>query len=458
MKKIKFTPGLWTALWIALSIFLLIALWTVIKVISPAPPRTLSMSTGVADGAYHQFGLKYQALLKANGITLELKPSSGSVENLRRLVDGEVSVGFVQGGLAAVANEPDGESPYKDLRSLATTGFEPVWIFSSTLDLSQGLGTLRGKKVAVGVAGSGNHKVATELLGSYGLPGANGEAMDGTQLVTEGGPAAAKRLQAQELDAVIMIAAPQAAAVKLMLGDPGLQLASLVHAPGLARRYPYFQTVSLKRGSVDPAHNLPPNDITLLATTANLVVRADLHPALAYLLLEAAQKTHNSPSLLTRPGEFPSPQGTDFALADEASRYFKNGSPFLQTYLPFWMANFVQRLVLVALPLLAILLPLFKGIPPLLAWRQKSRLYRRYGELKFLEQDIAARTLSAQENLASRQQLDQIEREIIETRFPLDFTDRVYTLRQHVDYVRAKLVQQTPASESADTLKMKSNQ
>ena len=135
MKKIKFTPGLWTALWIALSIFLLIALWTVIKVISPAPPRTLSMSTGVADGAYHQFGLKYQALLKANGITLELKPSSGSVENLRRLVDGEVSVGFVQGGLAAVANELDGESPYKDLRSLATTGFEPVWIFSSTLDL-----------------------------------------------------------------------------------------------------------------------------------------------------------------------------------------------------------------------------------------------------------------------------------------------------------------------------------
>lgn len=457
MKKITFTPGFWTALWITLGILLLTAVWSVIKVISPAPPRTLSMSTGVADGAYHQFGLKYQALLKANGITLELKPSSGSVENLQRLADGEVSVGFVQGGLAAAAGGQASDSRYKDLRSLATTGFEPVWIFSHTLDLSRGLGALRGKKVAVGVAGSGNYKVATELLASYGLSGADGQAMDAAQLITEGGLAAARHLQAQELDAVIMIAAPQAAAVQLMLGDRRLQLASLVHAPGLARRYPYFQTVSLKHGSVDPARNLPPTDITLLATTANLAVRGDLHPALAYLLLEAAQKIHNGPSLLTRPGEFPSPQGTDFALADEASRYFKNGRPFLQTYLPFWMANFVQRLVLFALPLLAILLPLFKGIPPLLAWRQKSRLYRRYGELKFLEQDIAARTLSAQENQASRQQLDQIEREIIESRFPLDFTDRVYTLRQHVDFVRAKLVQQKPASDSKDSLKMESN-
>lgn len=446
MRKISISPGFWPALWIALTLALFFAAWSVLKVISPAPPRSISMSTGVADGAYHQFGLKYQAFLKANGITLELKPSSGSVENLQRLKDGNVSVGFVQGGLAAPSSEAEVESPYSGLRALAATGVEPVWIFSHTLDLSQGLAGLRGKKVAVGVAGSGNQKVATQLLDTYGLLDTNGLPVDGTTLVSEGGLAAAQRLQTHEIDAVIMIAAPQAPAVRQLLGDPSLQLASLLHAPGLARRYPYFQTVSLKQGSVDPARNHPAKDITLLATTSNLVVRADLHPALSYLLLEAAFKTHANPSLLTRPGEFPSPQGTDFALAEEAGRYFKNGRPFLQTYLPFWVANLVQRLFLVALPLLAILLPLFKGIPPVLAWRQKSRLYRRYGELKFLEQDIATRTLSEAENQASREKLDRIERDIVDTRFPLAFSDRVYTLRQHVDYVRAKLMQQTPAN------------
>lgn len=441
----RFTSRHWTVLWIALTLLAIFSAWKLVKVLSPAPPQHISMSTGVVDGAYHAHGLKYQAFLKANGIELELKPSSGSVENLKRLNEGEVSVSFVQGGLGVLAQDQTTDGRDSSLRSLATIGLEPVWIFSHSLDLTEGLGPLIGKKVAVGVAGSGNHKVALELLAAYGVTDAQGTPTGATQLITEGGMAAAEKLQAHALDAMIVIAAPQAAAVSRLLNDSALQLASLAQAEGLARRYPYFQTVSLKRGSVDPARKLPGQDIKLLATTANLVIREDLHPALAYLLLEAANQIHRPPGLLNRPGEFPSAQGTDFLLSAEAVRYFKEGRPFLQTYLPFWLANLVQRLVLVVLPLIAILLPLIKTIGPLRAWRQENRLYRRYGELKFLEQDIATRTLSAAEHDASHLRLDGIEREIIGTRFPLDFADRVYTLRQHVDYVRAKLAQQAHA-------------
>jgi hypothetical protein len=223
------------------------------------------------------------------------------------------------------------------------------------------------------------------------------------------------------------------------LGNPSIRLASLDHVEGLARRFPYFQPVSLKRGSVNPEHNIPAQDVQLLATTANLVIADSLHPALAYLLLEAAQQTHGQPSLLSRPGDFPSPRATDFPLADEADRYFKNGRPFLQRYLPFWLANFVQRLILMLIPLVAILVPVFKVIPALLEWKQKNRLYRRYGELKFLENDLAARTFSAAEKTAALARLEAIEAEIGAARFPLDFSDRVYTLRQHVDYVRSRL-------------------
>ena len=224
-----------------------------------------------------------------------------------------------------------------------------------------------------------------------------------------------------------------------MLQDNTVELASLRHVDGLARRFPYFQAVSLKRGSVDPQRNLPLKDIAMIATTANLVVPEDLHPALAYLLLDAARQTHSRPSLVSRAGDFPSQQGTDFPLAEEADRYFKNGRPFLQRYLPFWLANFVQRLILVLVPLIAVLVPVFKFLPSLLEWRQQNKLFRHDGELKFLEGDMASRTLSEDETKAARSQLDRIEREVIAIKFALDFSDRVFTLRQHVDYVREKL-------------------
>lgn len=425
--------------WI-LGVALLTALaWAVVRYVSPAPPRSLAMSTGVPDGAYHRFGERYQEILRANGIRLDLRTSSGGVENLQRLNDGTVSVGFVQGGTGVLAQDPDAPPESTPLRSLATVAFEPVWIFSASLDLSKGLGPLAGKRIAVGVPGSGNFKVATELLAIYGVADGGPQA---TTFVSEGGMAAADLLTSGRVDAAIFIAAPQAPAVQKLLADSGVRLASLDHVQGLARRFPFFQPVSLKRGSVDPKRDLPPQDIQLLATTANLVVRDELHPALAYLLLEAARQVHRQPSIIDRPGDFPSPTGTDFPLATEAERYFKNGRPFLQSYLPFWAANYVQRLLLLLVPLAAILVPVARVLPDVIAWRRQSGLYRRYGELKFLEQDLASRKLDDEERREARAKLDRIEEEVVMTKFPLDFADRVYTLRQHVDYVRAQLQRQ----------------
>jgi len=435
--------------WMALVAVLTLLIWAVVRYVSPTPPQTLVMSTGTADGAYHRFGLRYQEILKANGITLHLRTSSGAVENLQRLNEGSVSAAFVQGGTGVLALDPDTSLDATPLRSLATVAFEPVWIFTHTLDLSKGLDALAGKRIAVGVPGSGNYKVASQLLAVYGVVVADGQqsAADGTTFVSEGGMTAAKLLASHEVDAAFIIAAPEAPAVQALLSNSAVQLASLDHVEGLARRFPYFQPVTLKRGSVDPKRDMPSHDINLLATTANLVVRDELHPALVYLLLEAAQQVHRHPSLINRPEDFPSPRATDFPLSTESERYFKNGRPFLQNYLPFWAANYVQRLLLLLLPLAAILVPLARVLPELIAWRRQSRLYRRYGELKFLEQDLASRKLDEGERAEALSRLDHIEEEIIETKFPLDFTDRVYTLRQHVDYVRAQLQRQIDGSE-----------
>jgi TRAP-type uncharacterized transport system substrate-binding protein len=413
-----------------------VLIWLLTRYISPAPPSKIEMTTGAVDGASHQFALKYQAYLKANRVTLELKPSTGSVQNLERLNAG-TPIGFVQGGLGILSIDSQKSDEDTPLRSLGVVGYEPIWLFASSGELaktlSKGLGTLAGKSVAIGAEGSGTRKVALELLQSYGVTAAN------ATLIPNGGLAAANALLAKKLDAIVIIGAPQTPAVQLLLERPEVTLVSIEHAEGITRRLPYMSLVTLKAGSVNPQRDLPAQDITLLSTTANLVIREDLHPALAYLLLEAARDVHKGATLLNKPAEFPNPRGTDFPLADEAQRYYKDGRPFLQRYLPYWAANALQRLILILVPLLAIAIPVLKTIPSLLDFKEKNRLYRRYGVLLDLERDLRARQLNEAEIREASARLDKVEHDISEMKFSLDFSDRIYTLRQHVDYVRAQL-------------------
>ncbi|MBS7807028.1 TAXI family TRAP transporter solute-binding subunit [Variovorax sp. PCZ-1] len=413
-------------------------IWALMRYISPAPPRIVTMTTGAADGAYHHFGEKYQAYLKANGIKLELKTSAGSVQNLERLEDTKINAGFVQGGLGQLSIDPNADDDNTPLRSLAVIGYEPLWVFAQNPEAAKKLGGsllgLKGMRIAVGAEGSGTRKVALDLLKAYGVSAEN------ATLEPNSGMAATQALLDKKLDAIILIASPQAPAVQKLI-DPGnsATLINLAQAEGITRRLPYLSTVVLKAGSVDPVSQTPPQDVTLLTTTANLVVRQDTHPAIAYLLLEAARDTHKGATLLSRPSEFPHPRGTDFPLSEEATRYFKDGRPFLQRYLPFWLANALQRLLLILIPLAAIGIPVIKLIPELLQFKEKNRLYRRYGQLLKIETDIRSRQLSQQEINSARADLNTIESEISRTKFTLEFADRVYTLRQHVDYVRGQL-------------------
>ena len=215
---------------------------------------------------------------------------------------------------------------------------------------------------------------------------------------------------------------------------------NLDNALALSRRFPYLKPVTLVRGVFDLKNDMPARDIQLVATQANLVIREDLHPALAYLLLEAAVEIHGTPGLFHQPGEYPTPMATDWPLAEEAKRYFKTGRPFLQRYLPFWLANFVERMLVLLVPIIAVVVPLFKWLPSLFAWRQHSKINRWYGELKFLERDAASREIVGDELAKTLDRLDRIEQDAAHLAIPLAFSDRVYTLREHIDYVRARLL------------------
>ncbi|MFC5300005.1 TAXI family TRAP transporter solute-binding subunit [Azospira restricta] len=400
--------------------------------VKPAPPSRLAIATGSESGAYHAFAQRYATILARSGVTLELKPSAGSLESIERLKKGEVDVAFVQGGVLPAPAEGDAADDGLRLASLGSMYYEPVWVFYRGEQPLGRLHDLAGKRIAVGAEGSGVRGLATQLLEAN-------EILLDRNLKPLAGLEAAEALQQGWVDAAFVIAAPEAPVVQVLLRSPGVRVMSFAQADAYTRRFPFLTRVTLPRGVVDLVRDLPPRSTTLLAATANLVVNEDTHPALVALLLQAASEVHGKSGFFQKGGEFPSYLDTSFELSDDAARYYKSGPPFLQRYLPFWAAVFVDRMVVMLLPLLALLLPLLRVAPAIYTWRVRSKIFRLYGELKFLENEVRHH-YAAERHGEFFARLDRIEEEASNRNVPLGFTDLVYTLREHVNLVRKQLL------------------
>ncbi len=417
-----------TAWWI----FLIVGIGFVVayQFVEPAPPKHIVITTGSESGAYYQFANRYAAILAKNGITLEVKASAGSLENLERLKKDEAQIGFVQGGVVPPKEDPDAEDD-SGLLSLGSLFYEPVWVFYRGEKKLDRLTDLRGKRIAIGQEGSGVRQLAQQLLAANEIP-------LGKNLVPVAGLKAAEELQQGRIDAAFIIAAENAPVVQVLLRSPGVRLMSFAQANAYQRRFPFLTRLTLPQGVADLVRDYPPEDIKVLAPTANLIVRDDLHPALQTLLLQALSDVHGKSGFFQDAGEFPSYMDQMLPLSPDAARYFKSGSPFLQRYLPFWLAVLIDRLIVLLVPIIALLIPLLKIAPALYTWRVRSKIFRIYGELKFLEEDIKQHS-DIERAGEYRLRLDTLEDEASQLHVPLGFTDLVYTLREHVNLVRQAL-------------------
>lgn len=396
--------------------------------VEPAPPRTLTISTGGESGAYHAFARRYAAILAKSGVTLEVKTSAGSLENIERLRKGEADVAFVQGGVLPA----DSEEARDELLSIGSMYYEPVWVFYRNGRPLTRLHDLDGKRIAIGAEGSGVRGLALQLLEANEIP-------VNKNLVPLAGLDAAEALQQGWVDAAFIIAAPEAPVVQVLLRSPGVRVMSFAQADAYTRRFPFLTQVTLPRGAVDLVRDTPPRNTALLAATANLVVHEDTHPALVSLLLQAASEVHGKSGFFQRTGEFPAYRDTSFELSPDAARHLKSGPPFLQRYLPFWAAVLVDRMVVMLLPLIALLVPLLRVAPAIYSWRVRSKIFRLYGELKFLENEVRHQYDPARHG-EFFDRLDRIEEAASTRSVPLAFTDLVYTLREHIHLVRKQLL------------------
>lgn len=396
--------------------------------VEPAPPRHVVLSTGPDDSGYHAFALRYREILARDGVTLELRTSQGSLDNVGRLMDtgSDVDAGFLQGGTSFAVNAPD-------LVSLGSLYYEPLWVFYRGREIDDLTG-LRGRKIAIGPDFSGVRALALQLLA------VNDVVLPPTELLPLGGDDAANALVAQSVDAAMFVAPAESPTVERLIHAPGVRLLSFARGEAYTRRFPYLTRLTLPQGTFDFARDVPRGDVILISPTANLLVRSDLHPALAYLFMRAATQMHGDAGLFNRRGEFPNTKDADFPLSPEAQRYYASGTPFLQRYLPYWAANLVDRLWVMLLPVFAVVVPLVRLLPPLYSWRIRSRIYRWYARLKEIELQLEhAATEDELNEMLSR--LTNIEAAVNRIPTPLAYSANLYSFRQHLDLVRGRVLQ-----------------
>jgi TRAP-type uncharacterized transport system substrate-binding protein len=402
-------------------------------IVDPAPPRHVSIATGQENSAYEEFGKKYAAALGKDGIKTTLSRSLGSQDNLQRLNDGKVDVAFVQSG-----STNEAEAQRKGLVSLGSLFTEPVWLFLREPVKVTQLNQLKGLKINLGPEGTGIPKLFRQVLALNGV-----EPADLAISALENTPATVELLEGR-IDGLVFSSGPDALLVQMLLQTPGIKLFNFDQAEAYSRRLPFLSHVVLPRGIVDLGRDLPPQDYHLIAPTATLVARANLHPALLELLVQAASEIHSGAGWFQQQGQFPSARYTEIPVAREAAKFYKDGAPLLQRYMPFWVANLFDRLWVVVVALAALIIPFSKVVPPLYVWRIKSRVYRWYGQLRSVEQALD----EASDDGASRAQvctellkrLDEIEARVNRMSIPLAFADSLYGLRSHINFVRQRIL------------------
>ncbi len=422
-----------------LAILTILALILAFWWLNPTPPKQVSLATGPAQSAYETFGKRYQAALAQEGIEVRLQQTDGSSDNLALLREGKVDLAFVQGGTGALQQDDR-----EHLVSLGSLFYEPLWVFYQTQLLVpsktqassapasrplQSLPQLKGLRLNVGTAGSGLPVLFDSLLEANGMSRADAR-------LSELGPTdAVVKFLAGELDVLVFASAPESLMVQMLLQTPGVALMDFPQNEAYARRFPFLSAVTLPRGVVDLARDIPQDDVRLLASTTALLSRDTTHPALLELFARAGQSLHRDAGWFNRARDFPNTRLSELPIAGEADRAINEPVPLLQRYLPFWAANLVERMWLVLGLLVAALLPLSRIVPPLYQLRVRSRVFRWYGRLRDIEQDIATGAMPADQLAAA---LDRLETQVEQVKVPLSYADELYALRQHIRLVREK--------------------
>jgi TRAP-type uncharacterized transport system substrate-binding protein len=407
-----------------------VLLGTLVAALRPLPRRDLTIATGPPGSIYALSAERYRQILASDGVRLRLVPTNGAVENVKLLKDPKsgVDAGFVQAGTIS-ENEAQG------LVSLGTVFSEEAWPFCRCPDPVPPPKDWSGWRIAIGPEGSASRPLALKILAL------NGVDTRKLQLLAYSPEQAAEALLAGQLDAAVILSEWASPVVQQLVRAPQIRLLAFPRADAYVALDPNLSKAVLPMGVADLEANRPPQDTTLLASKASLVVRQRLHPALQYLLLSAAMEVHSGHGMFRRAGEFPAPEPIDVPISKEARNLYRSGPTFLQRTMPFWLAEFVQRMLILIIPIGGILYPLWSIGPKLYYWNMRRPLYPMYRELKLLERELEVPAAGSRDMLVRR--LDELDRRARRLQMTGMLNESEYNLRANIRALRERIDEET---------------
>ncbi|MDP3813641.1 TAXI family TRAP transporter solute-binding subunit [Pseudomonas sp.] len=398
--------------------------------VAPPPPMHARLATGAVGGGYHAFAERLQAELKLQGFTLELVESAGSEDNLGRLGKGEVELALVQSGQElTLADEARAK-----LTGLGVMYREPLWLFTGRKVKFQRLADLTKLRLAIGGEDSGTQAVTAALFAANRIE----PAQYPKRWQQLGGSRAADALIAGDLDAAFFVGPAENPLIQRLAAESKLRLVSLRRTEAYLARLPYLSRLEVGEGMLDMAQNTPNRDIVTLGPVATLVAGEAFHPSLTPLILEAAKTVLKNGSLLDPAGSYPAKPPLSLNTLAEADYYYAKGLPILQRYLPFRIASLADRYIILAIPLLVLLFPLFKAIGPIYQWRIRARIYRWYKHLREIDQLLYKGKLPGDLD-AEIARLERLEDELARVEVPLSYSSELYELHMHLRYMIERL-------------------
>lgn len=389
------------------------------------PPSEIAIAAGPKGGGYYSIAERYQKLLAGHGIKLRIVETSGAEENLA-LIGGQaapVQAAIVQGGLG----RGHGDAP---VASIGRHFYEPLLIFTASgIGRVSRIGQLKGLRLAIGGDGTGTQILVRELLGANGLTEEN------TAFAALAPQDAQRSLLGGEVDAAFFVMKIDAPIIQLLLKDRSVALASLDRAAIYPRVMPYLRHAVLPAGSVDLVDDLPPGKVDVVATTAAILVRKDLHSAIVYILTEVANQVHNDEALFGRIDPATRSQDPEYEMADAALRFYKHGAPFLHRHFTFWVADFMERSLLIGVPAAALFLPAFGFLSRSWDWMYRRRVWQWYEELIYIDERLSG-SMSAIETQSLIDRLDAITADVQSAHPPISYSEKTYRLLEDIDDVR----------------------
>ncbi|NVJ54532.1 MAG: TAXI family TRAP transporter solute-binding subunit [Campylobacteraceae bacterium] len=412
---------------ISIPILLLIiaSFYVTSKFIKPAPKKEITIASGAITGNYYKTALLYKKLLEKENVKVNLLTSAGSIENIKLLKENKADIAFLQNGTTKENEE--------GIKSLASIYYEPLWVFyrNEGFPINYVI-QLISKKISIGEEGSGTKDLTSKILKDNGIGNTN------STIFNYDDKTAKEELIKGNIDAMFVVSTHKSETIEELLSNPDINVLSFKRAKAYSRKYPFLEALNLYEGTLDLYKNLPDEDINLLSTTATLAVKDGFSEELIRLVLKKIKEVHSKKDLFAKAEQFPNDLNMKLEIHEEAQRYFEYGDTWLEKIFPYWIASNIDRLKLFIIPLLTLLFPLFKGFFPLYTWTMRSKIYRWYGEVKDLDNEID--DLSKEELEKELVTINKLKQEIQkETKVPLSFMGEYYNLQLHLDLIENKI-------------------